>query len=120
MFGRFQMWINGSGQNDRQFVILVRGDQNMRLEDSQNISGTERMRDFKRNNITLCGSQKGEHFVGRGDSRSGSTRVQETVEGVTTTIGDSKYAAMYIRPTAMRPDPQAQSALRSLCPKHSG
>lgn len=60
MFGRFQMWITGSGQQDHQIVILVRGDQNMRLEDSQNMSGTHRMRDFKRSAITLCGSERAE------------------------------------------------------------
>lgn len=117
MFGRFQMWITGSNAADRQMVMLVRGDQTMRMEDWQSFSGTRGMRAFKRSGIVLCGSQHADYFVGRGEGTNGGQRVQQTVEGVTTTIGSSKYVALYIRPVSMREDAQAEAALHSICPK---
>jgi hypothetical protein len=120
IFGRFQMWITGTDANNRQMVMLVRGDQGMKMEDSQSLSGTRGMHDFKRSTISLCGSQRGDYFVGRGEGTVGSPggrRIEETVEGVTTTIGDSKYVALYIRPASMPADAQAEAALHSICPK---
>ena len=117
VFGRFQMWITGDKAADRQMLILVRGDQTMRMEDSQSFSGTRGMHDFKHATIMLCGSQHADYFVGRGEGTNGGQRVQQTVEGVTTTIGSSKYAALYIRPVSMRADAQAEASLHSICPK---
>ncbi len=116
MFGRFQMWIAGANQNDRQIVMLVRGDQNMNVEDSQTYSGTRSMHDLSRKSITLCGTQQAEYFTGSGESGNGSTQRKQTIEGVTTSIGNSKYAALYIRPAGTQPDAQAESSLHSLCP----
>jgi hypothetical protein len=40
------------------------------------------------------------------------------MEGVTTRIGDTQFAAMYLRKDARDPtDPEAERAIRSLCPK---
>ncbi len=117
MFGRFQMWITGNNAADRQMVMLVRGDQNMQVEQSQSFSGTRGMRDLKRSSVTLCGSQHADYFVGRGESNSGGQRTMQTVEGVTTSIAGSKYAVLYIRPVSMRADAQAEAALHSICPK---
>jgi hypothetical protein len=117
VFGRFQMWITGSAQADRQVVILVRGDQNTRIDDPQMFGTTRGVHDVRHRAVKLCGSQPADSFTGRGESVNGSNRVPESVEGVTTTIGSSKYIALYIHPMAMKPDAQAQTALRSLCPR---
>jgi hypothetical protein len=116
VFGRFQMWITGSAQADRQVVILVRGDQNTRIEDTQAF-GTRGVHDVRHRAVKLCGSQAADSFTARGESVNGSNRVPERVEGVTTRIGSSKYIALYIHPIAIKPDPQAQAALLSLCPR---
>jgi len=116
MLGRFQMWITGANDNDRQMVILVRGDQNMQVENSQMAAGTRGMHDIKRSTVTLCGSQSADYFTARGEGGNGSKRVQEAIEGVSASIAGSKYAALYIRPAGMKPDAQAETALHSLCP----
>lgn len=121
MFGRMQMWMTGTSASDRQILMIVRGDKNMNTANirstSSPFSGTENMQDVKRDTITLCGNQKADHFTGKGQGRNGSSRVDEQIEGVTTTIGDSKYMVLYIRPASVQPDTQAENALRSICPK---
>jgi hypothetical protein len=116
MFGRFQMWITGNSESDRQIVMLVRGDNNSNFNDTTTFGNTRNMTGVTHRAITLCGSQRADSFTGRGEGGSGSKRVAETVEGVVTTIGNSKYAALYIRPAGMQADAQAESALHSLCP----
>ncbi len=117
VLGHFQLWMTGSSEGDRQIIMLVRGDRNMRLEDSQNLAGTRSMSQLKHQTITLCGSQPGDYFTGVGQGTSGTRHVNERVEGVTTTIGTSKYAVLYIRPATMSADVQAEAALHSICPK---
>lgn len=117
MFGRFQMWMSGTRADDRQMLMLIRGDQSMRIEESQTFSGTHGLRDLKHGTITLCRSQRADYFTGRGQGTNSGKTVDETVEGVTTSIGSSKYAVLYIRPSGMRADPQAEAALHSICPK---
>lgn len=116
MFGRFQMWMTGASGADRQIVMLVRGDHSTSITESESFSGARNIRDLKRDTITLCGSQKADHFTGVGESTSNPKTVRETFEGVMTTIGNSKYMAFYMRPAGMRPDVQAEAALHSLCP----
>lgn len=121
MFGRLQMWISGDDSNNRQVLMLIRGDKNMTTRDlsaSSPIAGSKGMKKVKRDTITICGSQPADHFTGQGEStNNGKTHVVEAIEGVTTAIADSKYLVLYIRPVAMKADAQAESALRSICPK---
>lgn len=121
VFGRFQMWMNGSDAGTRQILMLVRGDKSMSMAEMNASSpiGAKGMQNVKRDTITLCGSQRAEHFTGRGKGKSGSKQVDEAIEGVTTVIGDAKYAVLYIRPVAMKADTQAEAALHSICPKAS-
>jgi hypothetical protein len=120
MFGRFQMWMTGNNESDRQFVVLVRGDQNSSFAQSQSISGARGVHDIKRDKITLCGSQKADHFTAAGERTSNSKTVREAVEGVMASIGQSKYMAFYVRPAGMQVDPRAETALHSLCPLKQG
>jgi hypothetical protein len=115
MFGRFQMWIAGSSEADRQVVMLVRGDQNTTSE-SAALSGERDMHDVKHDKIVLCGSQPADHFTATGERRTNTKTVREAVEGITASIGTSKYIALYMRPAGMQADAQAETALHSLCP----
>ena len=120
MFGRLQMWMTGSDAKDRQVLMIVRGDKSMTAADLNRSSPLGNgMHDVKRDTITICGTQRAEHFTGRGQGGTGSSRVEQQVEGVTTAIGDAKYSVLYIRPASIRPDAQAEAALRSICPKTS-
>jgi hypothetical protein len=115
VLGHFQMWMTGTSQTDRQIVMLVRGDSNMKLEDSQAFSGTGGLHDLKQSTITLCGSQPANYFTGRGEGTGGNAHVPEVIEGVMTSIGNARYAAVYIRPAAVQADAQAETSLHSLC-----
>lgn len=121
MFGRMQLWMNGSGASDRQILMIVRGDKSMttaQINSSNSpFGGTQGMHDVKRKTVTLCRTQRAEYFTGQGEGQSGSTRVLQRIEGMMATIGDSKYFVLYIRPAAMQADMQAENSLYSLCPK---
>jgi hypothetical protein len=122
MFGRMQLWMNGDSASDRQILMIVRGDKSMTAADirssSSPLGGTQGMHNVKQKPVKLCGgSQQGQYFTGQGEGGSGSTRVPQQIEGMMTTIGDSKYFALYIRPASMKPDVQAENSLYSLCPK---
>jgi hypothetical protein len=121
MFGRMQLWMNGSSASDRQILMIVRGDKSMTTSDisssSPALGGTQGMHDVKRKTVMLCRTQRAEYFTGQGEGGSGSTHVLQQIEGMSTTIGDSKYFVLYIRPAAMRADMQAENSLYSLCPK---
>lgn len=122
MFGRLQMWMTGSDSENRQVIMVIRGEKGMttaELTKTPPFVRTEGMHDVKSDTITICGSQRVAHFTGRGQSGSDSSRVEKQIEGVTTLIGDAKYAVLYIRPVSVRPDAQAEAALRSICPKSS-
>jgi hypothetical protein len=116
MFGRFQMWITGSSDQDRQVVMLVRGDRNATITETQALSGERDMHDVKRETIVLCGTQQADRFTATGERRKDSKTVQESVEGITASIGNSRYIAFYMRPAGMPPDAQAETAIHSLCP----
>jgi hypothetical protein len=121
MFGRMQLWMTGTNANDRQILMIVRGDKSMKTADlnstSSPLGGTRGMQNVKRKTVTLCGSQRADYFTGQGEGGSGNNRVLQDIEGVSTTIGDSKYFAVYIRPAALKADTQAENSLYSLCPK---
>lgn len=115
IMGRFQMWMTGQGDG-RQMLMLVRGDKNMTLNDTrQSWSSSSKVRDLKQSSIQVCGGQRADYFTGRGRGNYGSHNVEQSVEGVLTPVGGSKYFVVYIRPSAMRADPAAESALRSVC-----
>ncbi len=117
IMGRFQMWMSGE-----QILMLIRGDQSMTMSSNANSQpwaqgGLQNLQDLKTSQITLCGGQRAQYFSGRGTHQSGSKKTPELIEGVLTQIGSDKYLAMYMRPDPMRPDPQAETALHSICAK---
>lgn len=121
MFGRLQMWMTGDNAQNRQILMLIRGDKNMtttEMSASSPFGGTKNTTDVKHDTITICGTQPADHFTGKGQSTTnGTAHVVDSLEGVTTMIGDSKYLVLYIHPIAVKPDAQAEAALRSICPK---
>lgn len=120
MFGRMQLWMTGTNTNDRQILMIVRGDKGMTTSDfgtASPLGGTKGMHDVKRKTVKLCGSQQAEYFTAQGESNRGNTRVEQQIEGMSTTIDDSKYFALYIRPASLKADMQAENSLYSLCPK---
>lgn len=121
MFGRMQLWMTGTDANDRQILMIMRGDKSMKTSDisttTSPLGGTHGMQNLKRKTVTLCGSQHADFFTAQGEGGNGNNRVLQDIEGMSTTIGDSKYFAVYIRPAALKADAQAESSLYSLCPK---
>lgn len=117
VFGRFQIWMTGQGSNDRQVLVLVRGDKNMRTEQTFTFGNTGEVQEMHQHPITLCGNQAAQYINARAVHRSGNQRAPEIVEGTITTIGNSKYAALYIRPASMHADAGAEDAIRSVCPQ---
>lgn len=111
------MWINGNSANNREILMLIRGDQNTNLVQSQNFGGARDVTDVQHRQMMICGHQQADYFTGRGQSGSGSNRAPVRLEGIITSVRGARYAAIYIRPAAMPPDTQAETAIRSVCPQ---
>jgi hypothetical protein len=117
LFGRFQMWISGNAQNNRQILMLIRADQNTNIEESNNFGGTRNVNNVHHRQIMICGDQHADYFTGRGESSSGSNHAPVLLEGIVTSVHNARYVAVYIRPAALPPDTQAETAIRSICPQ---
>ena len=117
LFGRFQMWISGNAQNNRQILMLIRADQNTNIVESNNFGGTHNITNVHHRQIMICGNQQADYFTGRGESGSGSNRAPVQLEGIETSVHNARYVAVYIRPAALSPDTQAETAIRSICPQ---
>lgn len=117
MFGRFQMWMKSGQQKDTtQLLMLVKGDAKNTRGDLTNLPAqyNKNLKILKQEKTRMCGgTQPGEQVVAEGSDQNGK---RSQVEMTSTVIGNDRYIAMYIRPVAIRPDPQAESALNALCP----
>lgn len=113
IMGRFQMWMSGD-----QIVMVIKGDKNMSISDAaKSQPGVTGLQDLKRSDIRLCGSQPAQYFTARGTSNSNGKQTERAIEGIVTAVGDAGFLAMYIRPFGAAIDPQADSALHTLCKK---
>lgn len=117
MLGRLQMWIKSGQQKDSmpQMLMLVKGNKSDTHADFNNLPPqySKNLHVLRHGNMKLCGTQPAEQFVAQGTDNNGK-RAQ--IEMTTTVIGKDRYVAMYIRPVSMAADPQAETAIHSLCP----
>lgn len=115
IMGHMQMWIKRNQQKDNgEVVMLLREAASSKDDLFGNSQFTTNMRDVERKPATLCGNQPAIRLSATGTGKNGG---DDAIEGYSTTVGDSRYATLYIRPVALPPDPAAETALRSLCPK---
>lgn len=117
MFGRFQMWMKSGKEKDTtQLLMLVKGDSSKVKADLNDLPPqySSNLKVLKHGETKLCaGSQPAQELVAEGTDKQGKT---SQVEMTSTVIGSDRYIAMYIRPLAMRPDPDAETAIHALCP----
>lgn len=117
MFGRFQMWMKSGKQKDTtQLLMLVKGDAKNVKADLNDLPPqyNKDLKVLKQGHASMCGgTQPGEQLIAEGNDRNGK---RSQIEMSSTVIGNNRYIAMYVRPSGMRPDSQAESALNSLCP----
>jgi hypothetical protein len=112
-FGRAQIWFKASSGKQPQMVFLIRGKNadTMNFKDVPQFGGSS-VRNFKKSNITICGNTRAQYVTAvASDAKSGN----EAMEMISAPVGDQTYLAMYMRPQAMKPDPAAETAIRSLC-----
>ena len=113
MFGRAQVWFKASNSKQPQMVFLIRGKNadTMNFKDVPQF-GASSVRDFKKSSITICGNTRAQYVTAvASDAKNGD----EAMEMISAPVGDQTYLAMYMRPQAMKADPAAESAIRSLC-----
>jgi hypothetical protein len=117
MFGRFQMWMkSGQNKDSNEILMLIKGDASSMHGDLTNLPPqySSNLKVVKHGNTRLCGgSQPAEQVVGEGTDKNGK---RSAVEMMSSVIGTQRYIAMYVHPFGMAPDPQAESAIHSLCP----
>ncbi len=111
IFGRVQMWMKYPHDRvRRQLVMLIRGSNSEMIGNRQYVHD---LRDVRRGSTTICGNQPAQTLTGIGTSSSSNTDAH--LEAVETSIGGTKYLAMYIHPLGQPADPSAQGAIRSVC-----
>ncbi|HLI94795.1 MAG TPA: hypothetical protein VKT72_01775 [Candidatus Baltobacteraceae bacterium] len=116
VFGHFQMWMkNGQQRDSAQILMLVKGSSSQTAANLTDLPPqyNRNMTMVKHGPVTMCGTQSGEQYTALGEGRD---HKQMRIEMTTTVIGSDRYTAMYLRPAAMTPDAQAETAIHSLCP----
>jgi len=117
ILGRIQMWTKKARDNKQdEMVMLVRGSNaNIDLSTIPQV-GSNAISRTKQSTITICGNQKAQFASGTGSGHSGQ---KQTMEMVSATVGQDGFVAIYLRPQSDRSDPEAETAIRSLCPAKS-
>lgn len=116
MFGRFQMWMkSGQQKNTTQILMLVKGSASDTHANFNTLPPqyNKNVTVLKRSPVKFCGTQAGEEYIAQGEDQNNR---RSQIEMTSTVIGNDRYIAMYLRPAAMTPDAQAESAIHSLCP----
>jgi hypothetical protein len=108
-FFGFQAWHSSDDQALVLFKLPVTANMNQALTESNFRQFTVK----RRERIVICGKQPAVYLYGA----STSDRGPQTVEMIMTTTDGATYMAMYARDTKMRPNAQAEAAIRSLCPR---
>ena len=112
-FGRMQVWFKASNSKQPEMVFLIR-DKNADTINFKQVPqfGTASVSNFKKSSITICGNTRAQYVTAvASDAKNGS----QSLEMISAPVGDQSYLAMYIRPQAMKADPAAEAAIRSLC-----
>ncbi len=114
LLGRFQMWTKPSpDKNKAQMVFLVRGQTVNTMDFKQIPQAGTAIHNQKQSTIKICGNQRAQYISAVGTSSSGGG--DEALEMISAPVGDQSFLSMYIRPQAMKADPAAEAAIRSLC-----
>ncbi|HET9391969.1 MAG TPA: hypothetical protein VFO29_00410 [Candidatus Rubrimentiphilum sp.] len=114
LMGRFQMWMKPGPEKDKaQMVFLIRGQTADTMDFKQIPQAGSSIRNQKMSAIKICGNQRAQYVTAVGTSSNGGG--DEALEMISAPVGDQSFLAMYIRPQSMKPDPAAETAIRSLC-----
>jgi len=115
ILGRTQVWIKrGDKAQTGSLVFLMRG-AGTTTKIFQDTPGAENdARLSKDENVKICGNEPAEHVVGYGKTNGGT---ESSFEGYIATVHGERYVAVYVHPRKLPADPEAEAAIRSLCPK---
>jgi hypothetical protein len=109
-FFGFQAWRNG---DNTQNLVLMRFPVRISAKDAFSRTDYSNLETASSKNVTICGHQPAVLFTGRGVSSR--THRERQVEIVWTSYPASTYMALYARDLDVRPNAQAEIAIRSLC-----
>lgn len=116
IFGFMQFWRPPG--SDHELLMLFRSPRLLQPKDVfSNPQFQTTMKDAtieRRDAIRICNNQPAQYLEARGTSSRGEAAQVEMV--MTDTAGTS-YMALYVRPVASAPDPNAEASLRELCAK---
>jgi hypothetical protein len=115
LFGHAQAWVKQIGKDRMEMVFLVKGTPKTVHADFSDVPANyaHNMDTMHISTVKLCGTQPASLMEARGEDKNGDRMAVEMVE---TDIGSDRYAAFYMRPWTVPADPQAEAAIRSLCP----
>ncbi len=116
IMGIMQFWRAPS--DDRSVLMLFKSPKPM---DAREVFSNSRLKDTlkdtritSKRDVTICGNQPATYIEARSTSEKGDA---ENVDMAMTTLNGSTYFALYVRPLEAAANPQAEAALRQLCPK---
>jgi hypothetical protein len=116
IMGRVQMWMKtGKSKDQMQFLMLVKGNPNKMNANFSDVPSNvaTNMKNTSHSDVKFCGTQPGQEFRATGTDKEGK---RSDIDMTTAIIGKDRYVAMYIRPVVDPVDPQAETAIHSLCP----
>ena len=113
-FGHMAMWFKkGADSKHDHVLILVRGQSASTIDlKTMPQAGFGNIKGEKQSTISICGNQRAQYLVASATGKGGEN---ETMEMVSTPVGDQSYIAIYVRPQADKPDRDAEAAIRSIC-----
>ncbi len=105
-----QGWVYAAVPNGGEVWVKPGGSKESIMAQATDSPLPQRQPDWK--DITICGNHSAVLMIQ-------TNNPGQIWEGVSTTWGSERYMAVYVRPTGSAPDPNAESAIRSLCLKTS-
>jgi hypothetical protein len=118
ILGYVQFW--RSPTERREVLMLVKSPVRLKPDDElfSNDQFHDTVRDtkvLKRENVKICGNQPATLVEAEGSSASTGEHV--LIDTLMTDVAGSSYFALYMRPFAAAPNPEALAALREVCAK---
>ncbi len=111
LFG-FQAW---HPSDNKQTLVLFRFPVAANVNQALSQSNFRQFNANTRQRIKICGNQPAVFLSGTGTGSQGD----QNVEMIITTVKGATYMAIYARDRGLHPNSQAETAIRSLCPKPS-
>ncbi|MHB8194485.1 MAG: hypothetical protein ACYDFS_06290 [Vulcanimicrobiaceae bacterium] len=118
IMGLMQVWTDP--KNSHAVVMLLRSPVAITAKEALSHADLNHAKVLARKRVTICGNRPARWITLLGAGvvgTSGGNKGPERLDMLITKAAGATYVAMYARPAGAPADPQAEAAVRSVCPK---